>query len=252
MLPLFILLAYLYALDEVHTYDKKWRVRAIVGSLISVSLFYFGFEIIAESFEGRGYEFTSSIMLVLFFLSFGSATIMNAPSMNSIRNGLILLGVVTLTTLKATEFLVYFGAFVRSSGNVINVILGLLMGLLICISFHLLYRFFLRELVAHSKQQIVYLLWFSFLTGQVIQIPERLSQINLIDMGQPLFNLSHFVPDNSEYGHVLNALFGYESSPSLVFITVYLLGLINLVFAAFISSRLVATKASELMPEVVK
>lgn len=250
LLPLFILLAYLFALDEFHTFDKKWVIRTFIITLVSVSFFYFSFELIAESFDGRGYEFASSIMLIAFFLSFGCATIIKAPSMCSIRNGLIILGVVTLTTLKATEFLVYFGVFIQHSGNLIRVILGFLMGLLICISFHLLYRFFLKELVAHGKQKIVYLLWFTFLTGQIIQIPERLSQVNLIDMGQPLFNLSHFVQDNSEYGHVLNALFGYESSPSIVFILVYLFGLTSLFFAAFISSRLVATNAAKLMPEV--
>ena len=250
LLPLFILFAYLFALDMLNRFDKKWVIRTFFAVLGSVSVLYLNFETIAELFDGRGYEFVSSLIFLIFFLSFGSATIIKAPSMHAIRNGLMMLGIVALTTLKATEFLVYFGAFVHYGGSFFSMFLGFLIGLSICISFLLLYLFFVQELVSRHKQKTVYLLWFTFITGQITHIPERMSQINLIDAGQPLFNLSYIVQDNSEYGHVLNALFGYESSPSLVFIIVYLFSVMTLVFAAFISTRLATTKPSDMLPEV--
>lgn len=252
LLPLFILFAYLFSLDVFCAFGKKWTGIITVSILSSLALFYVSFEMIAESFDGRGYELFSSMMFIAFFLCFVCVTFIQSSALNLLRNVLIAIGIVTLTTLKGTEFLVYFGVFIQQGDDLFSIFIGFLMGISICISFHLLYRFFLQELVRHNRQSIVYLMWFSFLTGQIIQIPERLSQVNLIEIGTPLLNLSQFVQDHSEYGHVLNALFGYESSPSAVFIVVYLCCMTSLILGWFLSSKQWAANPSRTLKEANK
>ncbi|MFC3094009.1 hypothetical protein DRW07_11050 [Alteromonas sediminis] len=222
MLPLFILIAYLSSIGVMQSLDKKWLKLTLFAAVTSVVAFYFNFELIAESFEGRGYEIVSSLILCLFFICCASVSIFSGMLPSTYQKWLLAVGIVLLVTLKATEFMVYFGVFIQQSGDLISICLGFLMGISICISFHLLYRFFLTELIAHNKIKTVYMLWFAFITGQIVQIPERLSQVDIIDLGKPLFNLSEFVRDSSEYGHVLNALLGYESSPTTTFIGAYL------------------------------
>lgn len=252
LLPLFILFSYLSALQTFRTQWRNGLQLTAISACVSVSLFYFSFEYITESADGTGYEILSSVMLMIFWLSAATATIFHPHLPQTRVNALVVIGSGLLITLKTTEFLIYFGVLVQNSANILAVVLGFLMGIAICISFYLLFRFFLTELLSKNKQKVAYLLWFTFLTGQVVQIPERLSQINLINLGSPVFQLGNIVQDSSEYGHVLHVLTGYESSPSFAYLCLYGSCMLVLTLAGALSSRIPAPPSSLLSSEVLK
>ncbi|NQZ12278.1 MAG: hypothetical protein HRT35_34430, partial [Algicola sp.] len=61
---------------------------------------------------------------------------------------------------------------------------------------------------------------------QVTEAVYFLIQADWLPTSQPLWNTSSWLSDSSEFGHLVNALTGYEASPSAVQVGLHLLALI--------------------------
>lgn len=223
LLPIFILYAYISAMPQKPTQKMSlvWLTAIVTGILTTLMLNSF-IEVISERFDGAGIEVLYSAALAIMWLSLSTATLWPNKRHSTVISPLMLIGIVVLITLKGAEFLIYFGVFIQTSDNLPSIFVGCVIGIGICISFSLLLKFLLSETLQTGAYWLFSLLWFAFLAGQFSEIIGLLSQVDYLSLSPPLFNLSLYVNDASEYGHVLNALLGYESSPSLTFIEFYL------------------------------
>lgn len=223
ILPIFILYSYISAmsLKPLQNASFVWAKLSMLGILTTLILYFF-IEVISESFEGAGIEVFYSAALAVMWLSFSIATLLSNKHENAMLSFLLSIGIVVFITLKGAGFLIYFGVSGQTSGNLLAVFLGCVIGIGICISFSLLLKFLLAEIAQSRSNWLVSLLWFAFLAGQFSQVIGLLSQVDYISDGPPVLAMNAYINDASEYGHVLNALMGYESSPSLAFIGFYL------------------------------
>lgn len=223
ILPIFILYSYISAMSfkPIQNASFAWAKLSILGILTTLILYSF-IEAISESFAGAGIEVFYSAALTVMWLSLSIATLLSNKHENALSSLLLAAGIVVFITLKGAGFLIYFGVSGQTSSNLFSVFLGCVIGIGICISFSLLLKFLLSEIAQSRSNWPLSFLWYAFLAGQFSQVIGLLSQVDYINDSPPLFAMNAYINDASEYGHVLNALLGYESSPSLAFIGFYL------------------------------
>lgn len=204
----------------------NWIQSAIIGAMLTLLMFVSA-ESLSELFGAKGLELTHVILILIAYCLFVAIPVLNVTHVKA-RLKIILvlcLSAGAFVSLKGTEFIFYFWVHKDASGQLLNILIGCILGLGICISFSILFRFFLHELFYSRYLPAFLYLWFSFLAGQLSQITSLLSQVDLIVAQAPVMDISRIVNDSSEYGHILNALIGYESSPNPTMLTVYVIGL---------------------------
>ena len=239
LLPIFILFSYLTVLFEHKVLNISFWIKSMILSILLTAILFTFAEFIANWFEGAGLEIINTLLLVITYSAFVLLNILPSNKNTSSMRFHILafLGIASFIAFKGIEFLVFFSVHAHQEEKLYGIIIGCILGIGICISFSTLFRFLLRELRESRYPFIFLFIWYCFLAGQFSQITLFLSQVDLLSLGYPVINISNLVKDSSEYGHILNALIGYESSPTLGFIMTYLLALITPLLITFIISK---------------
>lgn len=223
LLPIFILYSYISTLRYDNAdYNPRFWLKSCAISLVVTLVIYSFIEQISASFEGKGLEITYSFAFALMWLGFSLASTLDKRLPRLVVVSLNSFGFIILTSFKSAEFLIFFGVFGQSDLNLLPVVLGCIMGLGICLSFTILLKFILGELQKTRAGWFFSILWSAFLAGQFSQISIMLSQVDVLEGGLPAYSTVAIINDASEYGHLLHALIGYESSPSLIYIGFYI------------------------------
>ncbi|MGY0647791.1 MAG: FTR1 family iron permease [Paraglaciecola chathamensis] len=218
-LPIFLLISVLIALPGMSRLTLMWRiVLLLVLAVISYS--YLG--VISQMAEGTGFELLKSLLLASAWL--GICVLVICPFSKGI---LISMG-ITLLVLgiglpNSLHFMVYFvSEFSRNSDSTL-LFLGTTIGLGISMSIAILLNIALTHFVSHKATFFFTTL---FVAAQVTNIALLLEQIDIFPTPQLIWDSSHIISDNSEYGHLLNALIGYEATPSMSYIMLFIFTLV--------------------------
>jgi len=224
MLPLFILAMWFVAYLSPRLLTVK-SILPITAVGIVATLVFFSFAArISNYFDGAGLELFLVILISLVYVSLllGSAGKLNNLNNNQLSDKLLLIGFCCLFVIKGMNFLIYFNGYLSRSSNDLGIVIGILVAFGIAASFSILCFFILRWLAESSRRSILNVLWALFLAGSVTQTVPLLAQIDVISGAESLWNSSWLIKDSSEFGHILKALMGYEATPSVRFILVYL------------------------------
>lgn len=225
LLPLFILLCYIKVLFSEQLFSWSQVIITCVLCILITVIFLQLAQPIGEAFNGAGIEILTVSLFLLGYSAFLLANTHLFYSQKLIRF-LLLIGIISYSVVGLSQFLIFFNVYMHKTGNELNVLLGFITGLGICVSFSVLFYFILNELAQAHYLKLVKLGWYLFLAGQVSQVLAILSQVDMLEMPPSMVNFSHYVSDSSEYGHILNTLFGYEASPSLLHIQVNILAFV--------------------------
>jgi high-affinity iron transporter len=221
LMPLCVLFAYLVAMQPGMFANKIYRLWLIVAAIIVPFGFFVIAEAVSDAFEGKGAEIMGISLLALHFLSLVSATFLNIGQAK--RAYVVAFGAICFTTYKGSSLILYLDIYANQMANWQPLVVGSLIGLGISVSLLVLFWFLLSELLTHGKRAWVWLFWILFLSGNTAEISNLLLQINAIDWGaSALFDISVHVQDSSEYGHLLNAFFGYDAMPTSLFVGIYI------------------------------
>jgi high-affinity iron transporter len=130
--------------------------------------------------------------------------------------------VALVLALNGANFLVYFTGYWSQSGAVQPLLLGLILGLGICISIGILLYFSVlfsdQNLTPYTSAFLLVL----YGAGQLMQASNRLLQIDRFPDGKLLWDANWLIKESSELGHFLTALFGYDATPTSLQLTLYL------------------------------
>lgn len=228
LLPIFILFGYLKAWLPTTALNNKKITLAVICGAISAFAFYYIAEHISDWFNGAGIELSRITLLILFYITFTYILIfIKQKNILSLKQtAIVLLTSISFITVKGSEFLIFFNAYWHQTNSLNNIIIGCAVGLGICASFSLLFNFILHELKQNNAMRFIYLCCCLFAAGQVSHIVDYLTQVDLLPAYEPLFNLSAYIKDSSEYGHILSAILGYESAPSASLVITYVIAFI--------------------------
>jgi high-affinity iron transporter len=147
-----------------------------------------------------------------------------------------------ITIVNAIHFLIYSIAYWSNEQADMSLIMGSIIGLGISLSVSILLHAIVNS-VSYSLPKLIFLC--VFCAGQFASITVLLEQVDFIDVTTTLWDSSSWVADDSEYGHLLNVLFGYEATPSTAYLAAYLIAVLLPIFSAFVFRKANNTKQHE-------
>lgn len=227
LLPIFILLCLISTNLPSDTMSLKRILITISMSCLGVVTTFIMLPIISELFGGLGIEILESIELIIIYccLLFGSAYIVTQHQLTPLQVSLMMTGTIVFLITNSTQFIVFIDSYMAYGDAIKNIIIGLIIGFGICLSFSALLYFVMNFLKAKAYYSLTYLIWALFLTGNISQLINLLQQVDIVAGSEAIWDSTSIVKDSSEYGHLLKTLFGYETSPSLEFVVLYVVSL---------------------------
>jgi high-affinity iron transporter len=222
-LPIFVLLGITLAQVSI---SKRLILSAFIMGLICSLTFIQKVDVLGGLFAGTGLElslWTLHFLLYSFVLLFGFALFIRPNSwLNREKNWLVLSLFVIIIVAKGTNFLLYFNGFLNQQNALQSMLIGTLLGLGICLSLAILLYFFIAWLKSKFGSFASWVFLLIFAAGQLINSFSLLVQVDLIAESSPIWNSQWLVDNESEYGHLLNVLFGYIAAPTLLQMSAYL------------------------------
>ncbi|GAA6206405.1 hypothetical protein [Thalassotalea sp. SU-HH00458] len=230
LLPIFILFCLLKANLANMQLSKRTIGLIFLASGIGIFATFKWLPFISELWGGAGIEILTTFEILLVYLALGttaSFAIKNQPP-TSPQLYIVAAAFVVFVVLNTSTFIVFLESYLSNSESINIVVAGLTIGFGISLSFSALLLFLLLWLNKKNYRGVTYTFWTLFLTGQLCEVINLLQQVDIVNMSGALWDSSSFIEDSSEYGHLLNALVGYEAQPSFEFISLYSLSLFML------------------------
>lgn len=225
-LPVFVLMAFLLAFW--HHCGRSITIGCVLGLVVTIFIVVQR-NTVSEYFEGAGYELLKCLALIA---AFGLSAIILSTSNLLDRHcpKLVITLLVAFTVIPhSADFSVFLVGFSAQKDALTPILLGTFLGGGICASVAVL----LNLLLSSLKQTLLSQLMFAiFAAGQVSNCAILLQQIDWIPDPGAIWN-SQFISDESEYGHLLKALMGYEAAPSIIYVSVYATALVSLIGITF-------------------
>jgi high-affinity iron transporter len=219
----------------------RWFLVAIpLGLLGSVAL-AFSLRVITDALDGAGQEVVNaalqllvySLAVVIVGISAGVRTT-SRPSV--FLNIAMAVAVASTMTREGSEILIYITGFSSVQEYRLAVYAGSAIGAGIGLSAGVLVLSLLRSLDADRAKTACLLLVALIGSGMVMQSAMLLAQVDWLPSGRTVWDSSALVSEESVTGELLYAVFGYESRPGLVQISLYFSSLLLTFFAYWLGS----------------
>ncbi|MBU2977392.1 FTR1 family iron permease [Alteromonas sp. C1M14] len=218
MLPIGLLISLLLAMPGISIKPLLWRLTITLAVALAI---YNYLSLISQFAQGTGFE----LLKVAFFA--GAWLGMCAMAWMSHHQGfarhwglnLLVLGIGVPNSL---HFMVYFFSALSSYTDS-KLLIGSILGLGISSSIAILLHVVLFTLL---KQKFTFPITTWFVAAQTAGIATLFEQIDLLPAPVQAWDTSQLLSDESEYGHLLNALFGYEATPSISYLCVFFIALL--------------------------
>jgi high-affinity iron transporter len=226
-LPVAILLGFMLAMFPL----SNQRLSYIIALTFFIAVVLVANRMaISDWFDGTGYEWLTIILLV-----FSYACLLIVSWRSFLRPSLALVFIAALlSSLHLADFVLYLYAFGSQAEQLTPVIIGSVLGLGICASISLL---FFILLAPYRQHLILHYLFIIFITSHCAEFIIQLQQIGVLDEYSLVWDFSSYINDESEYGHLLNALFGYQSRPQMPYLLTWIVLVTSACSVKFLSTR---------------
>ncbi|GLX77094.1 hypothetical protein tinsulaeT_04340 [Thalassotalea insulae] len=247
LLPLAILLVWIMACINPSFISFKRVIAVLMISIIGGIIFFELAPYFSENFQGAGLELAfAALMLSSYFaLLYASVSSLHGGQHQLMTYIGLFIGLSCQFIIKGTYFLIYFNGYINRSTNEMSLLLGVLVAAGIGLSFSILLFFLLRWLANNHYRIYWQALWACFLAGLVAQMVHLLSQVDLLSDSSALWNSGWLIEDSSEYGHVFQALIGYEATPSMSYLIIYLSAIALFYLGKFIMGKYSFNKVAD-------
>lgn len=220
--------------DSTFNLSSHWVVSSIaIGSFGAVIYSYFTPRI-SEMFDYVGQEvFNASIHLFSFVLILllaflvPSKRLANSALLRSRLAALCMAGVVMFAIVReGSEIIQYIGGIAGQDGNFSPVVLGGAIGAGIGVSTGVLLFYGLVSLSVNWSFRASLILLCLIAGNMGSQAVLLLTQADWLPYTPIAWNTSNGLPETSIFGQLLYALIGYEATPSMLQVAIYLFGIL--------------------------
>lgn len=224
-----LLFSILIALSKQMKIDAGWLVWSLIIGVCSAIAYGMNVEYVSEWFEGVGQEVTNALiqLVIYFMLAFYMLMLSSFLHKHNISVKLLRFIMIVITSLAMTregaEIMLYYFSVTRSENYYSATVIGMTIGASIGISVGLLFYYLLTSLKAEKSIFIGLVLLLLVAAGMVSQASLLLIQADWLPAQLPLWDSSAFLSEKSVIGQLLYALIGYESTPTTVQVSLYLL-----------------------------
>ncbi len=237
-----LLVSIFLAMSKMVKLSLSWFFTSVIFGLLGAYLYAINMNWLSELYDYTGQEIANSSMIILiyFFALLGSVALQF--SHNRLRAVWFLRVVLSSTiilamTREGSEIIIYTQGFLHTQDKYISIIMGGFIGACIGASVGLIVYY---ALIIGSKNRT--LLWGQLIltvvaSGLLSQVVPLYEQADLITSGQPLWDTTAFIAEDSILGQMLYAVIGYEATPSLWQVLVYVFGLVTFSLSLFFCYR---------------
>ncbi|GGO70018.1 hypothetical protein [Bowmanella pacifica] len=225
-LPVFVLVSMLLAVANHSQRQINWLGWALALGLLGSLALTHAVDNLSELLEGAGVEvFIFSCQVAMFAL-----LLVNLHCQFSLRpqgwrwSAIAMVSLVL--AMDGANFLVYFFSYWTHEQTPLALIMGTILGGAVCMSVAVLLHILCRQWLAAGYKLPGALLMLMWGAGQLSYALNLLTQVDLLPPMTPIWDTSQWIADNSELGHLLNSLMGYEAAPGLWQLCVYLLAVV--------------------------
>lgn len=230
VLEAMLLICMLMASSTAMGYRFRWMVLALLLGVCGATAYALSLEQISMSFEGFGQEIVNSALLIAIAVLLAAHNFLAVKQLNDLRYqipyGLLLLvfvGTVSMAmTREGAEIYLYAYSYGVLAGNISSVFSGGAIGLGIGLSMGTFFYYALKSLPRNKRLITCCVVSLVLAAGMMGQAALYLSQADLLPAQQPLWDTSNVFAESSLIGELLHAAIGYEASPSLTQVLLYL------------------------------
>ncbi|GAA0360801.1 hypothetical protein GCM10009092_26320 [Bowmanella denitrificans] len=225
-LPVFVLISLLLAFANFAGRRWYWLGGALLMGLAGSMLLTHQVDNLSEWLEGAGVEvFIFACQLIIYALLLINLQCQFKDYQNAwIATAVLMVGLVL--TLDGANFLVYLFSYWSHEQTPMALVMGTILGGTVCMSLAVLLYIGCQHWLASGYPLLCALLMLLWGAGQLSYSLNLLSQVDLLPPMRPVWDTSDWIADNSELGHLLNSLMGYEAAPGLLQIIVYMLAVL--------------------------
>jgi high-affinity iron transporter len=224
-LPIFVLIVYLY---EHLPANKLWLLKSVIAGALLSFLYINQINIISQWFDGKGIElflWVSQSIVYLLTLILAYELSRNHSTNRHLLHWVAGLMISLTMVSKGSNFVLYLDGYLNQSNVLQSILIGTFLGLGICLSLATLLYLAAQWLKQRWGPWATWLLVHIYATGQFANALPLLVQVDLIDTSDTAWSSQYLISNEYEFGHLFNVLFGYQASPSIDQIIVYLLAL---------------------------
>ncbi len=204
---------------------KPWLTTLFISILSTFFLVNYSDDI-AQLFQGMALELLFSMVFVGVYLLIILYLYQIVFQMNKQRlNYIAMLIFFLVFTVNASAFFIYFTGFWSQTELQLPLLIGTLLGFGICLSIGILLYFILLFFQFKNQQGWTLLLLFLFSCGQLNQAVNLQLQIDFLPSFEALWDSTFLLNEDSELGYFFTALLGYEATPSILHLGIYLTAL---------------------------
>ena len=225
--------------DKSFVLRTSWVAISVTIGILGAALYFYYTPQIAEMFDYVGQEiFNASLHLLSLLLVCLLAFIV--PSTRLAKNiegrarftAFCMTGIVMLAIVReGSEIIQYVGGIAGQEENFTPVVLGGFIGAGIGVSTGVLLFYGLISLSANWSFRISLGLLCLIAGNMGSQAVLLLNQADWLPYTPIAWNSSSALPEDSIVGHLMYALIGYEATPSILQVSIYLLGIVLIVIS---------------------
>tara|TARA_R110000737_G_scaffold317535_1_gene328245 strand:+ start:14136 stop:14945 length:810 start_codon:yes stop_codon:yes gene_type:complete len=238
-LPIFVITTILISLLHQQGIKQRWYVIAAFASVLLSLLLLTTIDDISRTLDDTGREWLYAFCyIVCYFLSLillGQLVVVNTQTRRQrcFRNRAVAMALMAiLMTLNGANFLIYLTGFwyQNNASNVLTT--GVVLGVGICASIAVLLYFFMAFFQRYCRIVREILLIF-FSAGLLMKASNLLIQIDVLPSDNFLWDSNHVIAENAEVGQLLTAFFGYDATPTMLQLWLYLSAIMLAFFVLF-------------------
>ncbi|WP_198262696.1 FTR1 family protein [sulfur-oxidizing endosymbiont of Gigantopelta aegis] len=225
-----LLFSILIALSKQMSLNFRWLVWSLSLGVVGAMVYGTNINIVSDWFEGVGQEVINALIqfIIYFMLVFYMVMLTRFFYQKSIPKSLLCFIMSVIISMAVTregaEIILYFFSVTRSGTYYMPVVIGMTIGASIGVSVGLLFYYLLSNLKLKRSIFIGLVLLLLVSSGMVSQASLLLIQADWLPGQLPLWNTSNLLSEQSVTGQLLYALIGYESTPTAIQASLYLIG----------------------------
>ena len=223
---------------------NSWLYQGGVLSLVMIYILSYNMADITQLLSGMGAEIIFAVLGLLIYLCCAAMFIKELQQSNNdwkekqyIKQTLALVIIFIVFSLNGTDFNIYLNVLWAQTTQLESLIMGMVLGAGISISIAILLYFILLyfdERISFNISRYILLL---FAVGQLNKATSLLEQVDLLPNGRIVWNSQNILSEDSEFGHFFTALLGYEATPSLMQLSLYVISLLVPIILARVLAR---------------
>lgn len=229
-----LIMGVLLALSQLNQLSRIWCIKAIIVGGMGAVAYATNLAFISELYEGVGQEVLNTVLYVFIF-TFVLVTIYSLRDKKyfHITSKAMFVCVAMAIVREGSEIIIYIQGFSTIPELFTPVLIGSSIGAGIGLSIGVFIYYLIVNLPFLYGIRFAFLVLVFISGGMVSQAIQMLLQADLITSELPIWDTSTFVNEQSVVGQILFAMIGYEATPALSQVILYVLSMLLASFFAF-------------------